>query len=404
MNWLLFFFYIYPIRFVGIPLTTRLIFSIIGIGQLVLRRKLPKDFFSVLSGLAPIAMVSVVSGLLNRTFDFTFLFYAISNIAIFCSGYFLLSILQTRRDEDSSSNIIMYMVVSICVQTVLTLFINMWGELGEFMSSFIVKDGNEIEVIEKTIGNRFIGFGTSFFGAGAVSGLGLILIVYLYLSNERFNILWGVFAYISVLIVGIMLARTTLLGLLVSLLFLCCWRWKNINLLRRKIKWLLLFIIILVLMLVLTFNFVDSQILLWAFELFFNWLEYGRFTSDSTEQLQGMYIWPDSLTTYLIGDGFYNLKDGYYMGTDVGYLRLLFYGGIPIVAAFFFYPIWIIYKTMKLGISPMLSYLLMTLFFYVLLLNMKGLIDLNFVFILIYMITYLRKKVLNMVTHKSLAN
>ena len=80
------------------------------------------------------------------------------------------------------------------------------------------------------------------------------------------------------------------------------------------------------------------------------------------------------------------------MGTDVGYLRLLYYGGIPIIAAFFFYPIWIIYKTMKLGISPTLSNLLLIIFFYVLLLNIKGLIDLNFVFILIYMIIYYQKR------------
>ena len=145
-------------------------------------------------------------------------------------------------------------------------------------------------------------------------------------------------------------------------------------------------------MLIIVFNYIDPQILIWAFELFFNWFEYGEITSDSTEQLQGMYIWPDSLSTYLIGDGLYNLSDGYYMGTDVGYLRLLYYGGIPIIAAFFFYPIWIIYKTMKLGISPTLSNLLLIIFFYVLLLNIKGLIDLNFVFILIYMIIYYQKR------------
>ena len=186
MNWLLFFFYVYPIKFVGIPLTTRLIFSIIGFGQLVLRRRLSKDFFSVLSGLVPIAIISVVSGVLNRTFDFHFLFYAISHIAIFCSGYFVLSLLPIRRNEDSSSNVIRHIVISICIQTVLTLFMNMWGELGEMVSGFIVRNETEMVVSERA--NRFIGFGTSFFGAGAVSGLGLILIVYLYLSNNRYNI------------------------------------------------------------------------------------------------------------------------------------------------------------------------------------------------------------------------
>ena len=57
--------------------------------------------------------------------------------------------------------------------------VNMWGELGEMVSGFIVRNETEMVVSERA--NRFIGFGTSFFGAGAVSGLGLILIVYLYL-------------------------------------------------------------------------------------------------------------------------------------------------------------------------------------------------------------------------------
>ena len=53
-----------------------------------------------------------------------------------------------------------------------------------------------------------------------------------------------------------------------------------------------------------------------------------------------MYVFPDNLKTWLIGDGYfsnpYNIDPyftgrfvgGYYMSTDVGYLRFIFYSGL----------------------------------------------------------------------------
>ena len=53
-----------------------------------------------------------------------------------------------------------------------------------------------------------------------------------------------------------------------------------------------------------------------------------------------MIVWPDNLKTWIIGDGYFEnqrndsnyigdaTRKGYYMGTDIGYLRFLFYFGI----------------------------------------------------------------------------
>ena len=77
---------------------------------------------------------------------------------------------------------------------------------------------------------------------------------------------------------------------------------------------------------------------MWAFEMFINYGSDAGLSSASTDRLKEMYVYPTSLKTYLIGDGLFNLKDHYYMETDVGYLRLLFYGGIPVALCFFIYP------------------------------------------------------------------
>lgn len=62
----------------------------------------------------------------------------------------------------------------------------------------------------------------------------------------------------------------------------------------------------------------------------------------------GMWVWPDNLATWLIGDGYFNspatnpyyigpLFEGYYMGTDIGYCRFVFYFGLIGLATFGIY-------------------------------------------------------------------
>ena len=61
--------------------------------------------------------------------------------------------------------------------------------------------------------------------------------------------------------------------------------------------------------------------------------------------LQNMYVFPEAIKTWLIGDGYFSppqdtdpyftgkIRLGYYMGTDVGYLRFIFYFGLIGLAA-----------------------------------------------------------------------
>ena len=77
-----------------------------------------------------------------------------------------------------------------------------------------------------------------------------------------------------------------------------------------------------------------------GFEGFFSYFESGEFETDSTEKLKSMIVWPEELRTWIIGDGYFeNSRNdinylgnstvrGFYMGTDIGYLRYIFYFGI----------------------------------------------------------------------------
>lgn len=73
----------------------------------------------------------------------------------------------------------------------------------------------------------------------------------------------------------------------------------------------------------------NEQAFNWAFEIFINFSNNGTLESDSTNQLQEMYVLPDNIKTWLIGDGrISNGGLGFYMDTDVGYIRSLFYWGL----------------------------------------------------------------------------
>ena len=107
-----------------------------------------------------------------------------------------------------------------------------------------------------------------------------------------------------------------------------------------------------------------------AFEGFFSLAEKGRWEVHSNEILKNMYVFPDNLKSWLIGDGYienpiktdsyYTGKviGGYYMGTDVGYLRFIFYFGILGLLSFIYYFIAITKNCMKMFPAQKLLFLL----------------------------------------------
>ena len=82
-----------------------------------------------------------------------------------------------------------------------------------------------------------------------------------------------------------------------------------------------------------------------GFEGFFSLWETGKWEVSSNDILKNMVVFPDNLRTWIIGDGYaVNPSDihspyfdpnyvgesyhGYYMETDIGYLRYIFYFGL----------------------------------------------------------------------------
>jgi hypothetical protein len=84
---------------------------------------------------------------------------------------------------------------------------------------------------------------------------------------------------------------------------------------------------------------ISNVILPYAFEFLFSYFNGDGFSSESTKDLATMIIFPNHMSTWLFGDGYFSTKvvdDVFnYMGTDIGYLRILFYIGL--VGSLFLY-------------------------------------------------------------------
>ena len=113
-----------------------------------------------------------------------------------------------------------------------------------------------------------------------------------------------------------------------------------------------------------------------AFEGFFNWVETGSWRTNSTDTLKEMYLFPENIKTWVIGDGYFadpTKTDPYYIGislsafykgVDVGYLRFIYYFGIIGLVVFILYFV----KVTKSCFYRFPSYKLM--FFLVLVVNL----------------------------------
>lgn len=75
MNLLILFFYIYPIIFIGLPLSTRILYALGGVFLFICQRFIDKRLFSVWWGLVPVGIEPFALVYSNSLNDCTFLLY-----------------------------------------------------------------------------------------------------------------------------------------------------------------------------------------------------------------------------------------------------------------------------------------------------------------------------------------
>lgn len=332
------------------------------------------------------SLICYTTTVVNETDTKDYTTYFISMTVWFCGAYASYSMIKYAHNKESVEIIGKYIVALCVVQGILSFLFYVYPAVYQFFSQFF-----EINQATQKSGTRLFGLGSSADTGGIRYAISLVFLAYLmcrFQITVKEKYLYSVCFFI-LLIFGNMTARTTTVGAILGLIFLIMKAdWTKFNAFSTQPLNVLLISLLLCFPFLLIFNqfFPQTKDLYeFAFEGFMNFSETGKWSTSSTNILLEMWsIWPDNLKTWLIGDGLLlNPNDPtlYYMGTDVGYIRFIFFCGLPGFISFVLFFI-CLYKILNKRM-PWHSDLFMLLLFLAFLIWIKVTTDIFFIFALL---------------------
>ena len=376
---LLLFLYIYNIGFVFFPgfLKSRMLIGIIGFFYSIKCQFFNKKIFSVFILYFVFIVFTLFIIILNffKGFDVWFIQHLFLSILYLFGAYFICHFYSRKV---LFTTFIYIIVLSILIHNV-TAFIGMLthGIVQDFIFSIQKLDGRIFYEMKDGYSRAVgLGIGNLFLG-GVISGIGIILSFFLY-KVKYFSTIKLLFIVVIIFFTGIFIARTTVIGFIGLLLLIFDFK-KDFKRVIRMFFILTLSIITFFLSII---SFLEDKInLKWAFEAFFSY-QKGDLHTGSTNELKEMYIFPEKFTTWLYGDAKMLADDGirYYMNTDVGYLRLLFFGGVFFVI--FFYVVQFLMSYLIIKRDEKVKWLVVIINIYSLILSFKGFTELNYMLFL----------------------
>ena len=345
-------FFYFPVEFVFLPgINTKMMEAVVGLvcvaWELIRRRSLDvsRGFLLLVASAASVSVASLLSITINHTPDAAYVTYLVS-FSVWLSAAFAVCYLIKAVHGTINVPLVLNYLVTVClVQGIFALWIDSSPSFSRRVDAIFLC-GQEVA---RSV-NRLYGIGALLDVAGLRFSVVLVGLAF-YLTEvikpllpweRRFYIV----AFLAISVIGNMIARTTLVGTGIGAVVIMAFLLFKLNdpdAPRQSIlfSWFGLLTIGLIFCIVLYNTNQNARAnFRFAFEGFFSLAEKGRWEISSTEVLKSMVIWPETIHTWLIGDGYFEnsrndinyLGDstdaGFYMGTDVGYLRFLFYFGI----------------------------------------------------------------------------
>ncbi len=351
-------FYFFPFQFRFMPtVNTKMVLA--GIGLLVVAVELGRSKNSmidkdilIISGLAGfVSLAGLISVTYNDTNDFTYASYIVSMWVWLSAAYVVMTVMRSVHGEVSIFLLCNYLIGLCVVQCVLALAMEYYLPVKDFIYGII--DQGTASFLEKK--DRLSGLGVGLDVAGSRFSSVLVMLAYVCVRYKeqvsKYSYLY-VLAFCIISVVGNMIARTTSVGMIIAIVyFIVAAKLYELNVHSKRFLLSLLGVLMIAIP-VLTYYYVNIpdfyQKVRFGFEGFFSLVEKGKWEVYSNEILQNMYVFPESLKTWLIGDGYFGATTldpyytgkewrGFYMATDVGYLRFIFYFGLLGLFAFSFF-------------------------------------------------------------------
>ena len=338
----------FPVTLKAFPANSKMLMAVVGLiilgfNSYKYKANVSKTFWGLSVWAVILSIVCTTSVIINNSVDFSYATYIITMWVWLAAGY-LICVVVKKTHGYINIELISNYIIAVCVlQCVSAIVIDLVPVVKQFVRSYW-NIGQLAEAYE-----RLYGFGAEFDPAGIRFSCALVLnanvIIKRNSRNAKTILNW--LSFMIILIVGSTISRTTLVGVAFFFIYFIIYAFLNKGV---KVQWkklILQFIlytcIVTSLCVVLYYtNEIFANYIRFAFEMFFNYFEYGVFETTSTNILMKMYEYvPETTKTWIIGDGYlwsptnidpYYVGDApdteYYMGTDVGYYRLIFYFGI----------------------------------------------------------------------------
>lgn len=342
--------FVFPISFTFLPsVNSKMMLAVLGF-VLYLLNSVGQKGVVASKGLLGAALIASIfsfvcyySAEINHTDDYSYATYITSFFVWIAAAYAVCQFIKLVHKEANIKYLTFYLAGVCFVQCVIALMIDNIGAVESLVNAVFVGGSYYGDL------GRLYGIGAALDPAGVRFTVVLIMMTAVIAFDQtvrknRKVIFQLVICYFTIAVVGNMIARTTSVGLILSLILLIIGT-KIIGLVitSRFFRFYAIFFGLLLVTIVIAGYLYNTNAafhdnLRFAFEGFFNWMEEGRWYTNSTDILtKKMWVWPEDAHTWTIGSGWFG---GYKYSTDVGYCRFVLYCGLiglSIFSIFFVY-------------------------------------------------------------------
>lgn len=307
---------------------------------------IPRELITLLFLAGGVSVASYVAVVYNQTPDYSYVTYIRAAIIWLSAAFVPAAVIWFIHGKINVKLVVNYLVAVCVFQCAMAMLIQFVPAVQMFVDNHVEQGQDMLRDM-----GRLYGVGASLDVGGSRFAVVLVAIaamidadLHKMKTGELF--IYGV-AFVVITVIGNMIARTTIVGVAIAFaLFMFRFAQRMLRrgggALGKLIGVVALVLVILVPTGIILYNTFPAfeELFRFGFEGFFSFFEEGDFETDSTSKLKSMIVFPEEMRTWIIGDGYFensrndinylgNSTDrGFYMGTDIGYLRFIFYGGI----------------------------------------------------------------------------
>lgn len=316
--------YIYSIKFTFLTLTGKVLMGIVGIPLFILSGERPrKNDITTVFILSILLIWGYVTTFLNGTNEYLYNTFFLSFFSSFFAAYFIIWLI--KKKVFTLEFFLFLIVLACCVESLITALMRFSPGLQSFIfaiQEFQMKNATDQDMLNSF---RLMGLGEAvYFGVLPMAALGLSSCCYIFINTQsRRRKIVAVLSYIIIAMVAFLTARYTITIIAITL-FVSYWRLSSKISIWNRIKYIIIVTLSIFVLVYALISILPDFIFEWAFSPFLKNAE----SSTAKEMKDWWTTTTFDISTFIFGDGQYNLGDHYYMETDIGYFRQIYYGGI----------------------------------------------------------------------------